>query len=63
MEKITGGLIAIGILALLQGCAWYFQINGAFTSSVSTIIGLISGAIFGYGIAKKEGGNNTVHKT
>lgn len=54
MEKMTAGLIAMGIVATLQGAAWICGVNGVVTSTLSTILGLIAGSIFGFSIAIKE---------
>ena len=54
MEKINAGLIAMGIVATLQGAAWICGVNGVVTSTLSTILGLIAGSIFGFSIAVKQ---------
>jgi len=53
MEKMTGGLIAIGILATAQGVAWVCNVDGAVTGSLNALIGLIAGSIFGFGVGVK----------
>jgi len=52
MEKMTGGLIAIIILAAMQIAAWCLHIDGAVTATLSGMIGLICGSIFGFTVAK-----------
>jgi hypothetical protein len=52
MEKMTGGLIAIVILAAMQIAAWCIHIDGAVTATLSGLIGLICGSIFGFTVAK-----------
>jgi hypothetical protein len=54
IDKIKAGLIAIGILAALQGVAWICNKDGAITATTFGLIGLISGSIFGFAYAKKE---------
>lgn len=53
-DKIKSGLIAIGILAMLQGVAWIMNKDGAVTATTFGLIGLIAGSIFGFAYAKKE---------
>ena len=52
MEKMTAGLIAIIILAAMQISAWILHIDGAVTATLSGLIGLICGSIFGFTVAK-----------
>ena len=54
-DKMKCGLIAIGILATMQGLAWVLHIDGAVTATTFGLIGLISGSIFGFAYGKKEG--------
>jgi uncharacterized membrane-anchored protein len=54
ITKMQGGLLAIGILAILQGIAWVCNKDGAITATTFGLIGLIAGSIFGFTIAKKE---------
>jgi len=55
MEKTKYGILAIGILATLQGAAWILNKDGAVTATLFGLIGLIAGSIFGFTITKKEG--------
>jgi hypothetical protein len=50
---MTCGLIAILILASVQISAWILNKDGAITASLSGLIGLICGSIFGFTIAIK----------
>jgi uncharacterized membrane protein len=53
-DKMKCGMIAIGVLATLQGVAWLLNKDGAITATLFGLIGLISGSIFGFSLAKKE---------
>lgn len=52
--KLQYGLLAIGVLATLQGVAWVCNKDGAVTATLFGLIGLIAGSIFGFTIGKKE---------
>jgi hypothetical protein len=60
MEKMTYGIITISILAIVQISAWILNKDGAITASLSGLIGLICGSIFGFTVAtaKKEDTSN-----
>jgi hypothetical protein len=54
MEKNTMGMIAIAMLVIMQGLAWYFNKDGAVTATIFGLIGLIAGSIFGFAYNKTE---------
>lgn len=54
MEKITYGMIAIGMLITLQGVAWILNKDGAVTATIFGLIGLIAGSIFGFEYAGRK---------
>jgi hypothetical protein len=49
----ASGVIITAILSILLVCGWVTGHNGILTGTVLTIIGGISGAIFGFKIALK----------
>lgn len=51
-DKLKAGLIAVAILATLQGLAWILNKDGAVTATLFGLIGLIAGSIFGFEFAK-----------
>ncbi|MGF3555099.1 MAG: hypothetical protein ACQXXF_07545 [Thermoplasmatota archaeon] len=55
MDKMKYGVISIALLILLQGFAWFMGKDGVIFASISGLIGLIAGSIFGF-TYKKEGG-------
>lgn len=56
MEKTTLGMIAIGMLLVMQGLAWVLNKDGAVTATLFGLIGLIAGSIFGFEYGVKKGG-------
>jgi hypothetical protein len=48
LEKMKGGLIAIAMLIIMQGFAWFLNKDGAVTATIFGLLGLIAGAIFGF---------------
>ena len=54
--KLKYGLLAMGVLATLQGLAWLMNKDGAVTATLFGLIGLIAGSIFGFTVGKKESG-------
>ena len=47
-EKTIFAMFVIGVVATLQGVAWYVGYNGTVFAFSSLIIGLISGSILGF---------------
>lgn len=62
MDKISLGVVSIGILAVLLGFGWLLNKDGIMSASIVGIIGLIAGSIFGFTIAKKEIKTNEENK-
>ena len=48
MDKTTFAAFVIGIAAILQGIAWYLDLNGAISGAIMGIIGLSAGSILGF---------------
>jgi hypothetical protein len=56
MDKTKAGLIAMTILAAMQMSAWVMGIDGAVTGTIAGLMGLIAGAVFGFGYGLNKGG-------
>jgi len=54
MDKITWGIIAILILSAMQITAWILNKDGAISSTIFSLIGLIAGSIFGFSLGRHE---------
>jgi hypothetical protein len=56
MDKTKAGLVAMAILAAMQMSAWIMGIDGAVTGTIAGLMGLIAGAVFGFGYSQAKGG-------
>lgn len=54
LDKLTMGMIAIGLLIALQVCAWLLNKDGAVTATIFGLLGLIAGSIFGFEYGAKK---------
>jgi hypothetical protein len=54
VDKLTFAAYVIGVVAILQGAAWYLGYDGTVTTMVSGVILGICGSVFGMEYAKKK---------
>lgn len=59
MDKTKAGLVAMAILAAMQMSAWIMGIDGAVTGTIAGLMGLIAGAVFGFGYGLNKSGGGT----
>ena len=55
MNKTLAGVYITLILAVLLLASWGLKIDGVVTTTILTIIGLISGVLFGFTFGLKKG--------
>lgn len=53
--KVIFAMFVIGVVATMQGVAWYIGFNGTVFAFTSLIIGAVAGAVLGFSVTKKAG--------